>query len=190
MIARVETIEYANQAATYGSAAYDLNKLRGGVYAPPFDTPAERPARPKVKPRTKTKTRTAVREKSESSQGISLLSVLGFIVAAALLVLTLLANVQLTEVSAQTAELQTQLSALQEEEKQLLIAYEDTFNLTEVERYVTGVLGMSRASSDQVITLNLEKADKAVIIKDETPSFGEEVKGLAPFLSSLMEYFK
>lgn len=189
MTTRVETIEYAHRAATYGSAAYDLNPLRKGAFAPPYEIPTERPAvKPKAKPQTETKTKT--REKRDSAQSLSMLSIAGFVLAVALLVLSLLANVQLTDVSTKTTELQAQLSALEEQEKQLLIAYEDTFNLTEVERYAAGVLGMSRASSDQVITLNTDKADKAVILEDDTPSFGEKVKGIASFLSSLMEYFK
>ena len=189
MTTRVETIEYAHRATTYGSAAYDLNPLRRGAFAPPYEIPTERPAeKPEAIPQTKTKTKT--REKRDSAQSLSMLSIAGFVLAAALLVLSLLANVQLTDVSAQTTQLQAQLSALEEEEKQLLIAYENTFNLTEVERYATGVVGMSRASEDQVITLNTEKADKAVILEDETPSFGEKVKGVVSFLSSLMEYFK
>ncbi len=190
MTARVERFEYASHMAASGSVAYDLNRAHGGIYAPPYDVPVERPARPKVKPRTKVKTRTVVREHTKEAPGISVVSILGFMLAAALLVMSLLAHVQLTEVSAKTGEMQAQLAALKEEETQLVMAYENAFNLTEVESYATGVLGMSRASADQVVTLNMDKADKAVVLKQDKSSFGEEIKGLVPFVSSLMEYFK
>lgn len=184
MAANTTAIQYASRM-TYGSAAYDLN--RRPVYEVPEEAfrpeVLEQPER-QVREKTKTAVRTA-----ENTQGVSLFSVFGMALAAALLVFVLLAYVQLTEVSTETAQLQSELSDLQEEQMKLLVSYEQAFNLNDIEEYATKRLGMVYPTEEQVIHLNSGTGDKAVILEEHTPDTGV-LGGFYEFLCSLTEYFK
>ena len=175
-------VNYATKS-TYGSAAYDI------FWQPYYEYDEEEVLVPEEKPQEKAVARTRTRKKTEGRYKFMLLSIAGIVFVAAVVVFVLLAYVQFTEVSHETAQLQEQLESLKEDEARLLIAYESAFNLNEVEDYAIGVLGMVKPSANQEVFISTTVPDKAVILDTEVEpavtsrSFGE-------FLLSLLEYFK
>ena len=75
------------------------------------------------------------------------MAVLGFAIAAVLLVISLVARVQLSQASAQVSALEDQYTQLQEQQTRLRIDYESAFNLTEIEDYAIHELGMQKPRS-------------------------------------------
>jgi len=173
-------MEYA-PSATYGNVAYDLNRVRRPAEA---EIPVEAPqveTRVKVVPET----RTAVR----SAQAISPLAVIGFALAAVMIVLVLLSYVRLTEVTAETMELKAQLSALQAQEHELTIQYKNTFNKDSVMEYAIGTLGMVELDADQAMYLDAARQDRAVVLSGASGE-ASETDGLVSFVMSLVAYLR
>lgn len=188
MAADAAAIKYA-RSATYGSAAYDLNRVRGYAvpqetpyYDIPYERPYEKPAE-KAAPKTRTAERKAVR-------GVSVFSAAGFLLSAALVVLMLLSYVQLAEISGETTRLENEIIQLETDHAKLRVQYESAFNLTEVEEYATSAFGMSKLTSENTNILNVNRADKAVILKSDESTGSSTVEATSEFLTSLMEYFK
>lgn len=171
-----EVVEYASSGIVYGSVAYDLNAL----------PKRKQEEQVREKEQIKTKTYEAVKPQK---QGISLFAIAGFGVFVVMMVFVLLANVQLTQVTTETALLESQIQKLSDEEARLKIEYESTFNLTEIEEYAAKKLGMVRTTSDNVTLLETADADRAVIIQQNGAADTGFFTGLKSFLNSLMEYF-
>lgn len=188
MAAKRATTRYASSAAVYGSNAYDLGRVR--QYSNAQAVP-ERSPRPDTRPATKPVVKTApkVAPRTQRAYGVSLFAVAGFAVVAALMVFVLLAHVRFNEISSETVALQTQLTALNEDERRLQIAYEDVFDVNEVEEYATNVLGMTKPLESQLATITAIAYDKAVVIDTTGDTLGVK-ENLATFLSSLVAYFK
>ncbi len=170
-----EITEYASSGIVYGSVAYDLNAL------------PKRKQEEQVREKEQIKTKTYESTKSPK-QGISLFSIAGFGVFVALMVLVLLANVQLTQITAETASLENRIQALSDEEERLTVKYESTFNLNEIEEYATKKLGMIHQSADNITLLETADADRAVIIPHDVANDTGFFMGLKNFLNSLLEY--
>lgn len=185
MASQAAALKYASRA-TYGSVAYDLERVRPG-YIPreiPNERPAEIPAtRPVARPKT------SAMERTKNAYGISVFAIAGTAIITVLIVFVLLAYVQYTEVSNETVALQSQLSELSAAENKLLISYESAFNINEIEEYATTVLGMVKPTGDQISTVATTTEDRAVILESETENVGF-LTGITSFLTSLVEYFK
>ena len=97
-------------------------------------------------------------------QSVSPFAILGFAIAAVLLVISLMARIQFTQVSAETASLQSQLSQLTEQQSKLTIAYESALNLTDIENYAMNNLGMQKPQADQIRYISSSAQDKAEIL--------------------------
>lgn len=151
-------------------------------YEPDYET--EREAFDAAQEQEQTAAETAPRH----TQAIAPVSILGFACAAVLMVFMLISYIHLIEVSEASVALESQLSELELERTRLLIDYESAFNLTSIEEYATGVLGMQKPRSDQVFYIDGSSPDKAEII-----SSGEKKNSiLAVFdelLTSVKEYF-
>ena len=117
------------------------------------------------------------------------MALLGFGIAAVLLVFSLMARIQLIAVTDGTVELESQLSELQTENAKLQIAYESAFNLTEIEDYATRVLGMQQPRSDQVYYVNGTAVDRAEVMVEQT---GEQRLSdrFDDLIASVGEYFQ
>lgn len=167
-------------SAVNGSLAYDLNRPAAEeyLYSAPVDIPAAPRTVGEVVPET-----VAV-----PKQAISPLAVLGFALAAVLLVLSLMARAQLSTASETVSALESQVAALQEEQDKLLIGYESAFNLTEIEDYAINELGMQKPRSDQLYYVNSTAQDKAVILAEDAEHVGLADR-FGDFISSLVEYF-
>lgn len=170
--------------AVYGSLAYDYGRV--GTYREKIDRPVDQqviiPAPPKIREQT-------VAAGAKTRQSVSPMAVVGFVCAAILLVFTLMAKIQLTEITDTSAHLEQQLTELKVAQNRLLINYEKAFNLTDIEEYATTQLGMQRPREEQLFYLSSTVPDKAVIIsgEDDQDSFGDRVFDA---LSSIAEYFR
>ncbi len=129
-----------------------------------------------------------VQEKPGKKRGISPVSIIGFLVAAVLLVFSLLARVALTEASDECSQLETRLEELEDARARLLIEYESAYNLAEIEDYAVNELGMQKPGQDQIRYIDGIARDRAVILTpvEEEPRFADKISG---FLFSLREYF-
>jgi cell division protein FtsL len=170
------------QGAVFGSLAYDFDnpELYAGEYAAPR-TPAARP-RTQTQTRVRTRARTAVRTR----QGIAPLSIAGFAVAALLFTVAIAAQIQLFAVSAESVELNTRLTALQEEQAKLRVGYESAFNLSEIETYAMETLGMQKPNADQVIYIDTSAPDHAVVVAPRNENFAQRA---ADCIAQIRAYF-
>ena len=139
MAAAAKDVKYGD-SAVYGSLAYDYG--RAGTYREKMDRPVDRqviiPAPPRIREQAMADARVKTR------QSVAPLAIIGYVCAAILIVFTLMAKIQLTEVTDTSAQLEEQLSDLKVAQNRLLINYEKAFNLTEIEEYATTQLGMQR----------------------------------------------
>lgn len=169
-------------SGVYGSLAYDYGKALPGR-----DRPVDRqviiPAAPGIREQER------VARRVRTKQSLSPTAVIGTVCAAALLVFTLMARIQLTEATDTAAHLEQQLIELEVAQNRLLIDYERAFNLTEIEEYATRELGMQRPRDEQIHYLSSAVPDKAVILSGESEGrgFGDR---LFDALSSIAEYFR
>ena len=173
-----------NTARMDGNAAYDLRSTAAEEYlysTAPVDLPhAPRP------------TETVVPESApRPKQAIAPMAVLGFAIAAVLIVFSLVARVQLSQASAQVSALEDQYAQLQEQQTRLRIDYESAFNLTEIEDYAIHELGMQKPRSDQLYYISSSDAADTAVVLDQTAA---EPLSLADrfgdFLTSIVEYFR
>lgn len=171
------------QGAVYGSLAYDFSNP--DIYPElDYSRPLDIPAPPQTRERVVT---SAV---PRTKQRIAPTAILGFACAAVMLVFALMAQIQLTAVSNETAQLAAKLTELETEQARLLINYESAFNLTEIEEYAIGTLGMQKPRNDQVFYIEGGAPDKAVILEavqtEETGVFSR----IGDLISEIGEYFR
>lgn len=166
---------------TYGNLAYDYERT-----APfPGDRPVDRQVIIPGAPAVEDEVAAAVRVRTK--QAVAPMAIIGYICAAVLLIFTLMAKIQLTEITDQSAKLEEKISSLKVDQNRLLINYEKAFNTTEIETYATTQLGMQRARDDQVCYLDSAVPDKAVILEaTDSDSLAARLKAA---LDSLAEYF-
>ena len=124
-----------------------------------------------------------------SRQGFSPLALMGAACVVILLVMSLLAQIQLVNISSKAVAMERQIATLEAERDRLMVEYETVFNLKDVEEYAVGVLGMQEPRDDQVYYLsNVSSADKAVVI---TRTDGSDMLSLCmeDILASIKAYF-
>ncbi len=183
-------IRYAR--ATYGSLAYDLNRaLRPEIEIP--EEPAAKPEREskrkvRIDERKNTKNAAKAKTRAKGKAAVAPFGVLGFAAAAVMLVMVLMGYVQLTKISAEASSLQKKITDLKNTEARLKIKYESTFDLSKVEEYATGRLGMVPVTNSQIYYVKSAAPDKAEIISDSRQA--GIVKNVTAFLSRVVEYFK
>lgn len=171
--------------AVYGSLAYDFDNP---ALFPEIDysSPLERPAAPRTREKSRVAAQTAARR--QGKQSVAPMAVIGILVAAALFVVAIIAQVQLLDISARSVELQSQLQELETEQAKLQIAYEGAFNFAEVERYAIYELGMQKPTADQVYYIDTSAPDRAVVVQR---SGGDGfVDRVSDFLLGIGSYFQ
>jgi hypothetical protein len=175
----------ADYAATYSNIVTTASAAGAERYARPEARPAPAPER------VRTGARARGLEREGRAYGVSLFSAVGFVVVAALMTLVVLAYVSMNTVSKSTVDLKLQLNALTEEERRLRIAYENVFDMAQIEMYAVNALGMLPASEGQIGTISSEAAeDKAVIIRDDAAEKSDLIDDMGRFIVSLLEYFR
>lgn len=166
---------------TYGNLAYDYDRT-----APfPGDRPVDRQVI--IPGATTVADEVAPAVRVRTKQAVAPMAIVGYVCAAVLLIFTLMAKIQLTEVTDQSAKLEEKLASLKVDQNRMLINYEKAFNTTEIETYATTQLGMQRARDDQVYYLDSTVPDKAVVIEAaDSDSLAARIRAA---LDSLAEYF-
>ena len=97
--------------------------------------------------------------------------------------------IQLTVLSAETVELQSQLATLQTENMNLSNQYEQMFDLDAVKE-ASEAAGMSRPSSGQIGYIDLSDGDTAVVYQQEEPGFFSQLlSSLNHGIYAVVEYF-
>lgn len=194
MATNASTVRYASRSAVYGSNAYDIRHIK--EFSPETKAPEKYPHRkpeanpvPRTAPMNAPKAAHRTAKKAQKAYGISLYAVVGFVFVAVMMVFVLLAYAKYSEVTNETVKLQTRLDELNSQERKLKIEYTNAFDVNDVERYATQVLGMSKPAEDQISTVSATAQDKAVVLKssDDTPNKSESI---VTFLASLVAYFK
>lgn len=170
--------------ARYNEERYFGSRPIFGSAAPQLDIPEpEAQERPKERVSIRSKT------KAVSRQGISLFAVAGWACVAVLAVALLMSYIELNTIANESYELSSELAELQAEETRLMIAYESTFQLDEIEEYAVNMLGMVRADNGQIKYLDNRAEDQAVIISDTGANSGVSAS-LKSFFTAIAEYFK
>ena len=170
----------AQYSATYGSEAYDLDRVQG--YALPDEEIYEEPSsQERIRQRLDERARERAKAKAQAEAasqtfGIPVLAIVGVLVVAALMITVLMGYIRLAQISGETSRVRASIAQLEERQEILEINYETTFN----------ILGMSRGL-DEMYTGGVILADRAQILaEDETAGLGARIIG---FLKSLPEYF-
>lgn len=193
-MADVKTFKTYNfvTGAVDGTQAYDFSNP--GLYREEeyYSEPAERPRRrERLQPREWIKedarTRIRVNTEAKTAQGIPVLSILGVMVAAVLLTMTLLAQIRLTDISYSAAKLEDQIAELELQQDKLTVEYETIFNLKDVESIAVDQLGMQEPMNEQIYYLTgVASADKAeVVTRDSADMFS---LGLSDIFRSIRVY--
>ena len=166
----------------YGSLAYDFEPQREQQYEKiPQDNPDWQ-----IDPNANIGARP--RQAARNKQAIAPAAVVGFVIAAALFMVCMVARIQLLEISNESAELSSRLTELQKEQTRLEIEYESAFNLNEIEEYAVSTLGMQKPFADQVVYIDTAAQDKAVVIPAaESKNFVERAW---EFFTSIGSYLK
>ncbi len=194
-----QTARYASRSATFGSVAYDLDALKRGFettgYAEPEPeraAPAAAPgrvSRPDAVERVGAWAKARAIAVQSSPVTVSVFSVLGFLLAAVLIVFVILSYVQITELNDQKTQLRAQVSALDMEMEQLRVGYETTFNLNEIEDYASHTLGMVRLTDSNTAAVRSGRTDAGVVLSPMGDD-GSAFSGFGEFIGSLLEYLK
>lgn len=125
---------------------------------------------------------------SSRRRGVPLLAVVGGLCAVLALVVMLLAQIQLVNLSDETVALEEQIDALNVENDRLRAEYEAAFDLKSVEEYARDVLGMQEPTEEQIYYLDgVYPADRAVIITEEPAN--KLSLGLKELAESFLAYF-
>lgn len=173
----------ANEYITRDNLAYN-----GVAAVPQWEEPKVQT--PEVEqPQRKEKVRPQKKRQTQTQYSVSVVGIVGFLLAAVLMIAVLAANVRYTEVSSEVVELQEQLEDLTAEEKKLKIRYEQAFDINQIEAYAVGTLHMSRPGDDQVVYTDASSADRGEILstgKDDESALSRTLD----FVESLIDYFK
>ncbi|MCL2249765.1 MAG: cell division protein FtsL [Oscillospiraceae bacterium] len=135
----------------------------------------------------KTVAKEKVAAKVKAPSGISVIAVIGTLVVCALMILSILAQINHNEVAIETARLSVEVRELAETHRALSLAFESSINIREVERIARDELGMSRPDASQVVTITSRPRDRAFVIHHE---YEEDQNGFVAFITSLFDYFR
>ena len=185
MSSATKELRYRQSGAVYGNLAYDLDReLRERELRHAGELPRRREQALET-PKVRSISKVQVHQK----QSLSVFSVVGFAAVAVLAVLVLLNYVQLTALSSQTVELQSQLSQLQEENVVLTAQYERMFDLNTIKEAAEAA-GMSKPSSSQVSYIDLSEGDSAVVYEQKEPGLLSQIlDSLHHGVYAVVEYF-
>ena len=126
---------------------------------------------------------------------LSPFAVVGFAMVSVMLFMMLSAYVRLYETTTDVADLNSELSSLQEQQAVLTTQYESKIDLSHIEEMATGELGMVKPGSGQTVYVDLAGPDEARVI---TPDRGEAARtvwqafseSVSDLLADLKAYFR
>ena len=178
-------------AAETARVLNDFEDYMLGTAAPAteeYDEPSRHAETPSPQELLRRRERARAAAAAQGAPFVSVFAVFGSVIIAALMILSVLAQVSYNEVAGETVRLNNQLVKLEEQERKLEIAFESVVDMKEVEQYARDVLGMSKPDAQQVAIIQTVQTDTAEVI-DNSEKAGV-LRGFASFISSLTEYFK
>lgn len=188
MASTARELRYRSSHAVNGSLAYDLDyavrerELRHAGEAP------RRQETVREKPKTKVHAAPRVQVR-EQEMPVSLFTIVGITAAIGMAVLLLICYTQLTVLSADTVELQSQLSTLETENVTLTAEYEQMFDLATVKEAAEAA-GMTKPGNSQICYIDLSGGDSAVVYQKEDPSVLSKIlASLNHGIYAVVEYF-
>ena len=104
-----------------------------------------------------------------------------FGIAVTILMFIVYGNMQLSQLQRENQKMKVELTLLQRQENQLRGQFENTVQLSEVERYAVSELGMVKPDASQILYIDLGGEDHAEVI--EQKSFWQSIQDM---LSSAM----
>ena len=164
------------------SYAYDGSAAR--VLEP--ETTAKPRTRTHVRPRQEELTRPKVRTREAGK--VAPFAVCGFAAVAVLAVFMLLSFVQLSSISQQVVELNSELTALKSEEATLRARYELAYDLRSIETTLTSDGSMSRPQTGQIVYVDLTAPD-SVVVYGETDSGTSFLESAKEIVNNILAYF-
>ena len=144
----------------------------------------EQPRRPRVQPRERVASRPQVQVRAQSA--VAPFAIVGFVAAIACALLLVMGSAQLATVNAETVELRSTLSQLQDEKKTLMAQYEKTFDLTALEQQLTADGSMVEAGAGQTVYLDLSQGDSVVYYEEARQGVSGLIRQIEEFLSGIL----
>ena len=145
---------------------------------------AEQPRRPRVQPRERVASRPQVEVRQQSA--VAPFTIVGFVAVIACALFLVMSSAQLAMVNAETVELRSTLSELQDEKKTLMAQYEKTFDLTALEQQLTADGSMVEAGAGQTVYLDLSQGDSVVYYEEARQGISGLVRQIEEFLSGML----
>ena len=118
---------------------------------------------------------------------ISPFAVVGIVLVSVLFALLIGSYMRLYAVTTHYADLETQLSELQDTNSRLQSAYENSYDIDRIAAYAQNQLGMRQANTAQVIYVNLSGYDQALVL---TPSTSDNVNMVWQALRDSFAYLR
>ena len=167
---------------TYGSLAYDLDRIVRERQLEEAGTMPERRQEAPVQARPRTHTKVKARPSPLLLGGIAALC--------SLVLVLMLGYVQLTKVSNHVGSIKGELSELTNEHVELLTQYEKTFDLATIKE-VAEKAGMSKPGAGQIEYIDLSGADNVVIYRAEASGVLQDIRSTAAAAADrVLEYFR
>ena len=167
---------------TYGSLAYDLDRIVRERQLEEAGTMPERRQEAPVQARPRTHTKVKARPSPLLLGGIAALC--------SLVLVLMLGYVQLTKVANHVGGIKSEISALTDEHVELLTQYEKAFDLATIKE-VAEKAGMSKPGAGQIEYIDLSGADSVVIYRAETSGVLQGIRSTAAAAADrVLEYFR
>ena len=184
------TARQVNQRYVSGNLAFDYDYLEREQRRREERERREYAERRMREPAPRRRAAEQPKQKRRERIRVSNAAVLGFGVAAVMVVALLMSYAQLSMISREVVHEQKRLSALQEEHVKLVARYERTFDLTSIkEAAETG--GMAKPSASQIYYVDLSAPDNVVLYGNTGGNPLERVfTAVGQNVGSLVEYFK
>ena len=186
------TTRQVNQRYVSGNLAYDYDYLereqrrREERERREYAERRIRERRPAPRRRVAEQPKQKRRERIRVSNAV----VLGFGVAAVMVIALLMSYAQLSMISREVVREQKRLSTLQEEHVKLVARYERTFDLTSIKE-AAEASGMAKPSASQIYYVDLSAPDNVVLYGNAGGNpLGRVFTAVGQNVGSLVEYFK
>ena len=182
--------KYNTPGVVNGSLAYDFKTLErqlentgymepDGLTRPMEETPADVIAH----------ARESAKAKVRPAQHVSPVMVLGFAAGAAMRGMLVMSYVELTAISGNVVQMQSELETLQTQQVSLITKHEQAFDLSGVKEAATEA-GMSQPSDSQIYYIDLSEPDSATVYSQEESGFGKILSMLGQGICTVVEYFR
>ena len=106
-----------------------------------------------------------------------------------MLVMLVMSYVELTAISGNVVQMQSELETLQTQQVSLITKHEQAFDLSGVKEAATEA-GMSQPSDSQIYYIDLSEPDSATVYSQEESGFGKILSMLGQGICTVVEYFR